>query len=203
MPSNPFITPGLILDIDDTLCDTSLTCAQAVISHLNTAAAQTLALKFLKVYGMPDLVPEWQSPPIRSLIMRLLTDKVFLAHLPPILEAQRHIALLNQTFPIACYLTSRLSDFQTVTFKWLTQHGFPAAPLICRPEKSLAKDWKLRFIVDHKIMATAYIDNEIYVPGNLDFGGKLLEIIRFTKLTPAHSKLTICDDWETVIKQLL
>lgn len=191
---------GIIVDIDDTLADTSLALAGRLwgVAPLSSFVSHVEALK---EWGMPDLVPEWrESTLFQDELAPLLDSEEFLLSLPKVEAAYQGVLELQKKTYVACYLTSRLTKMHAVTEEWLKLHHFPQAPVICRPPEIMARDWKLQYIPQHFPDTLAYIDNELVMPKELSYRGRLVEIIRFKKLTPQDPRQEVYTDWESLLK---
>lgn len=190
---------GVVLDIDDTLSDTSATAMKIMHARFGHALS---ADDLLKQYGMPGLVPEWLHLQAQNYLQHALNSHDFLASLPPVREAQTALAMLTHQRPVQMYLTSRLSTFKELTTQWLVKHGFPAAPVICRERTVLDLDWKVRFLEANYPNAWGIIDNELYVPENISFHGQLIEMVRHKKLTKEDARVKVFHDWTSLMQIL-
>jgi hypothetical protein len=193
---------GVILDIDDTIADTSITLARLMWEKYPLPHYPSVD-EALDQWGMPELVPQWQQPDIQHEMYTLLNDKQFMLDLPLITSAKRAIDQMTQKMQVAAYLTSRLKDLQQVSERWLQLHDLPRAPVISRHHRTVAIDWKLQYLQVFFADSKAYIDNELRVPANLQYQGKLLEIIRFKKMSPTHRRVKVCVTWDELLVSLM
>lgn len=191
---------GLALDIDDTIADTSRACIRHMLEKFGQ---HPLTIEEIRTrYGYPSLVPEWQLPQYQSTLQSLYQSTRLYQHVQPLPGAIAHTHQLATIAPIQCYITSRMTHLHDLTAEWLERHDFPAAPLICRPPEIQEPDWKIRFLVHEKYHLVGIVDNELYVPSDVDFHFRLFELVEHQKISPAHPALEICDSWQTVIEKL-
>jgi len=190
---------GIILDVDETLADTSAALFDYMIENIGSVTGQD-ALELQKEYGLPGLVPEWQLLRAQQFMQTFLTSESFLMTLEPIVEAQVAVALLHTAQPIAGYLTSRLLPLHSVTEQWLKLHGFPDAPVVCRPPEVVSSDWKIKYLIEELPEVSAIIDNELYVPETNIFPGQLIELPRYKKISPSDHRVRVCKSWDEVIR---
>lgn len=192
---------GIVLDVDDTIVDTSLKCAHLMWEEFPVAGVGN-ARQLLTTYGIPAHVPAWKTEVCMDAMAGYLNSAEFLSGLQPVHEAREGVQLIETKVPVAFYLTSRLSMFQDVTYKWLKHHGFPDAPVICREPFVTDRDWKVKYLAEHYPQTKGIIDNELYVPTELKYQGKLIELIKFKKITPHNDNQIVVNSWRQVFKHI-
>jgi hypothetical protein len=150
---------GIAVDIDDTLCETALTCMELMQSRFGSTS-NTTGLELLRRYRQPGNVPEWQAANAQTWLAAQLHDENFLLSLPEVPDARASMKAIAQSLPIACYITSRVHSLQMVTEQWLQYHDFPEAPVITRDPAVHSPGWKLQYLAKLFSSLYAVIDNE-------------------------------------------
>jgi hypothetical protein len=153
-------------------------------------------------YGYPSMVPEWQLPQPQATLNSLYQSNEFYQTVAPLPDAVSQVQRLHALAPIYCYITSRMTHLENMTAAWLTQHGFPAARLICRPPEVTAHDWKIRHLIEDQSPILGIIDNELYVPNDVEPAFHLFELVEYQKITPNHPALEVCANWESIIQRV-
>ncbi|MDQ3008518.1 MAG: hypothetical protein M3Q81_02890 [bacterium] len=184
---------GLVIDIDDTLADTSLATASVLEKEFTETAC--VIQDVLLQYGYPNSVPFWKSEQSLARYAFILNDHDFLSQIPPTPQAHKGLLMVCDLVPLSFYLTSRPSTMQLVTESWLQSNGFPSAPVVCRQPNVQDKDWKLKFLTQTNPDSYGLIDNEIHVPDDLQYKGKILELIRHKKMSPPNPQIISCKSW--------
>lgn len=186
---------GLVIDIDDTICDTSRTCMRLMAQELGTTSAFDTDT-FLEKYKFPQFVPDWQNQTGEKWLIGHLENPEFLTTLPPIEIAQKFLQKLAATFSITLYLTSRDQRMQKATENWLHQHNFPLAPVVTRPPHVTSIDWKVTFLAQYYPQTLALIDNEVYAPAKHSYQGAVIELQPYAERRNPDHRIISIQTWE-------
>src|SRR5690554_2508429 len=122
---------GLAIDIDDTLAETAVSCFTVIAEKYGIPEGMSLE-KLVRQYRQPGQVPVWQTKEIQATIRSVLEDRDWLGQLPVVKGASQAVQYLHRYRPVAVYISSRFSRYQTLTQEWLDRHGFPPAPVTLR-----------------------------------------------------------------------
>lgn len=135
---------GIVLDIDETLSDT--------IGYLilglqdNFGNPEGLSVKeIVEKYKYTWNVPYWQSEDAENWVREACQSPEVVVNLPVIDDAVSFVNKIHDVVPIVGYVTARPECVSVATKEWLAKHGFPDAPVVCRPSnvpKVKLNDWK-------------------------------------------------------------
>ncbi len=193
---------GLILDIDDTLAETALSCIERIKEkyHHNLTAEEIVEKHF-----QPGNVPEWGGDELQKEIARILNDKDFLLNLPPVVAARSSIEKISQKFPVLFYLTSRVPDFLDVTFEWLKKNGFPEVKIVTREPSVVNPQWKIKYLIQSKLDQNIFIDDnpDAFRLFDEKFKGKPILLQRYPLSGKFSKKVNIIKGWEDIASFLL
>lgn len=204
MISDHLTPPGLVVDIDDTLSDTSAACAQKVAETFGASFPENETVEtLLSKYAYPWRFPQWSNVEYQTYIQEILQNALFLEGIAPIKNAKVALEKLTKNFPLNFYLTSRPVATKKATENWLHSNGFPDAPVICRESEWIKFDWKLEYIAEYAPETIAFIDNEVHWNPEIKFAGKIFEIIRHCQHNNQTKNIIICHNWNDVIENLL
>ncbi len=160
---------GLAVDIDETLSYT--------IGHLvsklqeNFGNPENLSVKeIIEKYRYTSNVPYWQHDEAKQWIDKEIHSNELQENLPLIEDANIYLNKINEIIPVAAYITVRPTSVIEGTKIWLDKHGFPVAPIICKPMSvphPEGNKWK------------AGVLQELYpqILGIIDDNAKLLEFL--------------------------
>lgn len=196
--------PGFVVDIDDTLSDTSIACAEQVAETFGATLPENETIEtLLSKYEYPWRFPQWSAVEYQRYIQKILQSANFLENIPPIGHAKAAIRKLTKYFPLNFYLTSRPINTQTTTENWLHKNHFPAAPVICRQPEWIKFEWKLEYIAQYAPDTIAFFDNEVHWNPEIKFAGKIFEIVRHCPHNDQTKNILVCKNWNEVMKNLL
>lgn len=193
---------GVLIDIDDTIVDTSVACATEIWKRFPLEDFDS-PLDVLSTYGMPERVSSWDRPEVHVILHRLLGSVEFLESLPEIPLARDGLYAVAKNHPVSGYLTSRLPFALEATTRWLEFHSFPKAPVIYRFPDTTDRDWKVKYMEKNLPNSLGIVDNELYLPEEISYKGKLIELIRFRLLSQFDERKTICHNWQEVVGALI
>lgn len=129
----PKIKSGIAVDIDETL---SWTVGHwfKEMTRLFGNPEKLSVKKLIAKYRYTQNVPYWQTKEILSWIETQKHPNELQKILPLIKNANHYLNKINNKIkPVAVYLTTRPESIIKGTKFWLNKHGFPKAPIICRP----------------------------------------------------------------------
>jgi hypothetical protein len=134
------MSSSVVIDIDDTICDTTRECIRLfkVYYELPNLSLNLATRQFLEGEEVVGI----SRSKLEGWIRQRLFDEEFLSLLPRIKEALPALKRISKLMPVHSYLTSRVSQFQEVTERWLSYHGFPEAPVITRAADQTELQWK-------------------------------------------------------------
>lgn len=193
---------GIALDIDETLSWTIGFWIKEMQERFGNPENLTVK-EMIEKYRYSQNVPYWQHSVALEWIDAAINSNETQETLPLIEGADDYVGQINQIIPIAAYITVRPQKVIEGTRNWLKKHGFPEAPVICRPSHIDSADgshWK------------ASVLKELYpgVVGIIDDNAKLLEALGHDYqgrifLYDHHDALGFpfaiaCQDWPQVFK---
>jgi hypothetical protein len=128
----PKIKSGIAVDIDETL---SWTVGHwfKEMTHLFGNPEKLSIKKLATKYRYTQNVPYWQTKEVLSWIESQKHSNELQKILPLIKNANHYLNKIDKIKPVAVYLTTRPENVIKGTKFWLDKHGFPKAPIICRP----------------------------------------------------------------------
>lgn len=133
----------LALDIDDTLAETNLYWATQLAvngENLRGYAPKELIREFRYLRRVPWL----QREDIEHSITTMLRAEDHLLAVPPVVGAFEAVRWLSERGELGCYLTSRPRAAERGTRQWLSQNGFPAAPVFLHPDATEAGQFDMQ-----------------------------------------------------------
>ena len=172
----------LAIDIDDTLCQTTLRWTRLFQKEFGNPEGLT-AEQLVEKYEIVQYVPYRQTLEAKKLIDQLVKDDRNWLKLPIISWAQQAITILTNHYDLL-YLTSRTEEHRLNTRMRLENHDFPQLDLIMRPNASKAYtnphtqfDRKAQYLVNNYPHITGIIDNSESLANHLiqlDYKGILI-----------------------------
>ncbi|MFA5107315.1 MAG: hypothetical protein WC497_03235 [Patescibacteria group bacterium] len=133
MNSLPKITaPGLAVDIDETLSWTIGYWVERMQEKFGNPENLTVK-EIIEKYRYTQNVPYWQSAEAKQWMHDKINSDDLQKELPLIEGSNTYLEKINSIIPIAAYITVRPESVISGTQAWLNKHGFPKAPIICKP----------------------------------------------------------------------
>jgi len=200
---------GLALDIDDTLCATSLDLAEIVLKTFGNPEGLT-AQELIEKYGHFKNVPYFGEK-IQKWIDKKIIDTFSNESLPAIENAAESIAQITKVVPISCYITGRPPSVKRETIGWLDKHDFPKKPINFQPEARLLRSWGIKDGCQWKARLLEYLYPQ--VEGIIDDNPDLIRYIKKNypgriyllsseKIQDNLLNLHLCRDWSCVVNQI-
>ncbi|MDD5341858.1 MAG: hypothetical protein PHI73_00760 [Patescibacteria group bacterium] len=196
--------PGLAIDIDETLSWTIGYWVAKMQEKFGNPENLTIK-EIIEKYRYTQNVPYWQSDEAKQWIQDKIHSDDLQKELPLIEGANAYLNKINEIIPIAAYITVRPEKVINGTQDWLDKHGFPKAPIICKPMEvshQNGNQWKA------EVLQKLYPD----ILGMIDDNAKLLEylaedykgIIFLYDHTNIDSKFNViaCKNWLNVYVEM-
>ncbi len=162
--------PGLALDIDETLSDTTafyFDHMQKQFGKLEDLSTRELIKKYRYSYR----VPQWQHEEAKQFHDELRHDDSVQEDFELLENCNEAVNKVNQLIPIVAYVTTRPEAVVNGTRRWLAKHNFPDKPIIARPAGltyEQVNTWKARVLELLYPEVLGIIDDEPDMGGNLD-----------------------------------
>ncbi|HNQ31303.1 MAG TPA: hypothetical protein PKG71_02585 [Candidatus Woesebacteria bacterium] len=200
-------TPGLALDIDDTLADT-LELWIPMLLHDIGGPRHLTPREILKKYTHTRNVPEWQTKKAKEYITKLIHDNDLQVRMLPTNGSVEAINQITRIIPINAYITVRPESVMDGTSRWLKMYGFPEAPLIYRPSEVEHKNgtaWKSDLLTREQRLIKGIVDNDLQLPLSLSRTYKGSVFLYDAEKLPQHivaPNVYACADWSSVVTQV-
>jgi len=123
---------GLALDIDETLSWTIGYWVEKMQEKFGNPENLTVK-EMVEKYRYSNNIPYWQHAEALEWVSHMIWSDEIQKELPLIEEADLYVNKINEIIPIAAYITARPEKVLNGTKEWLKNHGFPEAPIICKP----------------------------------------------------------------------
>ncbi|MFH0853150.1 MAG: hypothetical protein V1853_01980 [bacterium] len=162
--------PGLAVDIDETLSWTLGNWIAAMQKKFGNPENLTVK-EIIEKYRYTKNIPYWQSQEVLEFKKRLIYSNELQKELPLIEGAHEYLNKIHQIIPVAAYLTIRPQNVIEGTQNWLDKHGFPKAPIICRPDSTKHEDgniWKGNLLSQMYPNLLGVIDDNVELLKHLD-----------------------------------
>ena len=124
---------GLVLDIDETLSATNLAWFERLIELFGMPPEDLDIHGLISKYHLAQHVPHWQTDSAKAWMKHQRESLSAQEGLPLIPGAAEGVHRLSTLVPIVGYLTVRPASVAEPTIHWLKSNGFPAAPVIFKP----------------------------------------------------------------------
>lgn len=158
---------GIAFDIDDTLSQTDFHWIERMrIAFPNPERFSRQEI--IASYGMFERVPHWQSRTALRFSLAMMNSSDFQMTIPVVKGARRAAQAINRIVPIVAYITARPTSTARGTQRWLTSHGFPAAPVIYRPHH-------VHYTRKHPWKASLLVSLHPYIRGIIDDSPELFD----------------------------
>ncbi len=161
------LVKGLAVDIDETLSWTVGRWVELMQEKFGNPENLT-AKEMVEKYRYTQHVPYWRGAEVSRWIDEKIHSDEHQKELPLIEDANVYLNKISKIIPISAYITVRPKTVLAGTQHWLDKHGFPNAPIICRPSDiahSDGNEWKAGML--EKLYPT--------VLGMIDDNAKLLD----------------------------
>lgn len=195
------MTPGLALDIDETLSDTNIywfTKLSELFGCPEGLSPREIAAK----YRYSQRVPYWQTPEAHAWMEEARHGNELQVDLPLIGNAKQMVERINGILPIVAYVTARPESVREGTLRWLATHGFPTAPLIMKPldiptEEGVA--WKANLLATRYPEIIGIVDDHPGLMDELpaDYPGTIF-LYNYTGPVREELQVIACPTWEDV-----
>jgi len=163
------VSPGVVLDIDNTLADTHMHWINILVAKFGTPD-QTLSPKALHAkyrYVPLEEVPCWSTDECQAYIKHMAEDPMIQARgIPVIDDAVEGVQQLQSLLGVVGYVTVRPCAAVVHTRAWLLSHGFPDLPIVARPRDvphDAGNMWKGRILADLFPTVTGIVDDSTTV----------------------------------------
>ncbi len=193
---------GLAVDIDETLAWTIGYWVEEMQKKFGNPEELTVK-EMVEKYRYTQNVPYWQHAEAMKWVDEKIHSNETQKELPLIEDADFYLKKINDIVPVAAYLTIRPENVLEGTKDWLDKHGFPAAPIICRPlGETNGSQWKAR------VLSSLYPK----ILGIIDDNAKLLEFLDKNypgtvflydhKDNKGREDVIACPNWLAVYKEI-
>lgn len=191
---------GIVLDIDETLSDTIGYLVAGLMERFGGPEGLS-ADEIIKKYRYTWNVPCWQAEEPSSWVRKCCYSNDEIVQLLPIEGAVSFVSKIHEIVPVVGYITARPECVMEGTKKWLAKHGFPDAPVICRPKGVTGIEmnkWKAGVLKDLYPKVKGIIDDNFGIVEYLDdYEGDV-----FFYNTESSEMGTACVDWSTVYEEV-
>lgn len=195
---------GLGVDIDETLSWTVGYWVEELQKLFGNP--ENLSVKeIVDKYGYTQNIPYWQSEEALKWMEDKRKSNEFQERLPLIENSNHFLNKIDKIVPIAAYITIRPERIEKETRRWLRKHGFPKAPIICKPDSIPLLEgnkWKVKIIEKLSPKIIGFIDDSSEVASLLSKNYK--GTIFYYNKVPVKGKLNLiqCKDWQTIYKKV-
>jgi hypothetical protein len=192
---------GIALDIDETLSDTISYWVFEMQRKFGNP--ENLSVKEMIVkYRYAQNVPYWQTSEAMSWAEDQRNSNELQTKLQLIKDADAYVKKINKIIPIVAYISIRPDTVIGGTQAWLDKHGFPKAPVICRPKDiptERGSEWKARVLEKLYPKVRGIIDDNSSVLKfiNKDYKGTIF-LYDHKKPVPSNVNTIHCKDWPEV-----
>jgi hypothetical protein len=198
-------TQGLVIDLDETLSGT----VHYMAGELARLYGNPLNLSIEELCERMNAhdVPFWKLEEIREWGLQALESAEMTEAYPIIAGADQAVAKIVQVIPVAGYLTLRQTSVRNATERWLKKHGFPAAPVITRPDDlklAAGMKWKADTLAYLYPQVSGLIDDTLdifnYLPSN--YQGTIF-LYGQTDYPQSDLNIIPCKTWDDVYKKVV
>lgn len=196
--------PGLALDIDETLSWTIGIWIQRMQEKFGNPENLSVEEMIAK-YRYSHNVPYWKTDEAWEWMEAMRNSDDFQRELPVIEDAIHYVTRIDSLIPIVAYLTIRPHVVRPGTIDWLIKHGFPKAPVICRPasiSQPQGNKWKALMLKSLYPKVLGIIDDNKSVVENLEPGYEGVIFLYRNETFGSELNVVCCGDWEDVYKKV-
>lgn len=195
------MTPGLALDIDETLSDTNIfwfTKLSELFGSPEGLSPREIAAK----YRYSQNVPYWQTGEALAWMEAARHGNEIQTILPLIEDALHTVEAIHRIVPIVAYVTARPESVREGTLTWLRTHGFPEAPLIMKPQDIPTDEgvrWKAAILTEQYPHIMGIVDDH---PGLVEalpplYAGTVF-LYNFNSPVVTNLSVVVCPLWSDV-----
>lgn len=197
-------TPGIAVDIDETLSWTIgywVEQMQTKFGNPEHLSVQELITK----YRYTQNVPYWQTPEALAWMEEQRASNELQTALPLIENADTTLQQIHEIIPVVAYITIRPESVKSGTQQWLNTHGFPQAPILCRPNdipSAEGNTWKATVLQQLYPEVIGIIDDNPALVTTLlpDYPGKIY-LYDHTDHIQKSERVIPCATWNDVLLQ--
>ncbi len=194
---NLITTPGLAVDIDETLSWTIGFWVESMQAKFGNPEQLTVK-EMVEKYRYTQNVPYWQHAEALAWIDEKINSNATQEDIPLIEGSSAYLNRINQIVPVAAYITARPVRVASGTKNWLQKHNFPDAPLICRPDEimhSNGNEWKAGVLQELYPSVLGIIDDNAKLLQYLgpDYSGRVFLYDHHDNL--GYPYVVACKDW--------
>ncbi|MGE5425725.1 MAG: 5' nucleotidase, NT5C type [Bacillota bacterium] len=195
---------GLAVDIDETLSATITHWVEQMQNKFGNPEGLT-SKEVVEKYRYAQNVPYWQHDEALKWVDEQIHSNESQEALPLIEGSDLYLNRINKIIPVAAYITVRPRRVVEGTKNWLDKHGFPSAPIICRPEEvshSSGNEWKAKVLEGLYPQIVGIIDDNAKLLQCLsrDYPGKVFLYDHKDNL--GYPFAVACKEWEEVYEKV-
>lgn len=196
---------GLVVDIDETLAASNLYWAGRLADLFGNPEGLTASETIAK-YEFCYRVPYWQGDALQWVEEHIKSANAKL-EIPAVEGSLEGALRCAKELPLIGYLTGRPCNTNTGTQAWLDREGFPEAPLLAAPPKSLLREheiesneWKALCLERMYPWVLGIIDDNVQVVEYLsdDYAGTVFLYNHDEYCGNASTKVVCCPSWSTI-----
>lgn len=195
---------GLALDIDETLAATNLAWFERLIEHFGNPEGLTVT-ELIDKYHLAQNNPAWQSEEAQAWMHQQRTAPEAQDCLPVIPGAVEGVKeLLQSRTNLVAYLTVRPQSVNANTIAWLCQCGFPALPVVAKPDDvafEKGNQWKAESLHALYPHVAGIVDDNPKVPtlAGSHYPGDIFLFGR-DRVEPHYEWAIPCQTWPQVVQ---
>lgn len=195
---------GIAVDIDETLSWTVGHLVEEMQKRFGNPEGLSVE-DLIEKYRYTWNVPYWQDDEVSEWVAKTTLSDDFFEGTSLMAGADEYLNMIDEEVPVVCYVTARSEMVSEGTKNWLRKHGFPDAPVICRPkdlDRKRSDEWKANVMSKLHPNVVGIIDDNAGILKYLDeeYKGK---VFLFTHKEHDSSLAVPCEDWEAVQKNVL
>lgn len=194
---------GLALDLDDTVCVTSIYYFQRMMEKWGNPEKMT-PYEMARKYKFANRVPYWKSPKCHEYLKTMWNSEEWQKSLTIVESANKIVQRIHQTIPILAYITARPSHLTTVSKEWLKKNNFPQAEVITRPDsidEKFGNEWKALVLRELQPQITGIVDDNPAIIEHLtpDYKGRVY-LFNYEEYAPLPEGISVicCKTWKEV-----
>lgn len=207
--SQEILWPGIALDIDDVLSNTTIFWIECMIQRYGSPewlSAKQLRDKYFYLQNIPYTSRKWQE--VNDLIDFWLMDEIFQMRLKVVSWAVQTIKFLQHSWvEFSGYLSNRPQKVLNATKLRLDNHWFPSLPIILRPKdtpKQNGNHRKAKILQDNPQITGIIDDNPGLIPALSESYKSSVYLFETKNYQNPHSLEVIeCKDRSEVQKNIL